>query len=101
MLNLKKAVKRAAVDVVAVYEIKNILNEGVYTQAFGDNASEVRLFNNTMGVATWVQLISDIKNKRGMKKIVRNQLIGAAIVVAHNACYSTEVRKLTSGFLNK
>lgn len=101
MLNFKAAVVKATTNVAAVYELRNVLKTDVYENAFGNKANEVLAFNTTMGVAAWVQLGLDIKNKRGMKRIVGNQVLASIIVVGHNAYFSKDVREAVSDYLNK
>lgn len=101
MLNFKAAVTKATTNIAAVYELRNVLKTDVYHNAFGDNANEVLIFNTTMGVASWVQLGLDIKNKRGMKRIVGNQVLASIVVLGHNAYFSKDVREAVRDYLNK
>lgn len=101
MTNFKATAIKATNDIASVYELRNLLKEDVYANAFGDKATEVLIFNTTMGVASWVQLALDIKNKRGMKRIVGNQLIATAMVLGHNTLCNKDVRAAISNYRNK
>lgn len=101
MLNLKATVIKATTNVTAVYELRNMLKEEVYANAFGDKANEVIMFNTTMGVASWIQLASDIKHKRGWRRIMTNQMFATGIVIGHNLYCSKDVREGIKEYLSK
>lgn len=101
MLKLKAAVSKATTNIFMIYELRNILKKDVYENAFGDKAKLVRTFNTTMGVISWIQLASDIKHKRGWRRIMTNQMFATGIVIGHNLYCSKDVREGIKEYLSK
>ena len=101
MLKFNKAVRVAVLDVIAIHELRNTLKSDVYENIYGEYAGEVMAFNMAMGVTSWIQLGLDIKNKKGMKKIIINQTAATVIVLGHNLYYNTDVRDSVKAYIKK
>ena len=101
MLKFNKAVRRVYLDVIAIHELRNVLKDNAYTNAFGDHATDVKMFTHTMVMAAGIQFVLDVKNKKGIKRILVNQTAAPVIVLGYKLYYSTEARRVVKGYLNK
>ena len=79
------------------FKAKDKFNE----PAFRNHGEAVKMFNRTMVMAAGIQFVLDVKNKKGIKRILVNQTAAPVIVLGYNLYHSTEARRVVKGYLNK